>query len=423
MIDWLINIVNTLISNFNTYAQSNQVIAGAISLWGLGVLSYFGRNVPGKTWAIVAKQSTTSMILISSSQAYHNFAIWFYKQGYVNKARKLKVSSGRWGDDEAVKMIGYGNHFFFYRWVPMKVDMRKIDNTISTMERDEITLTILGRSHKFFDSLFEEIKKEARAPKNKIRVYKFNKDYWRKVTDQTKRNLETVFLDTRVKDKIISHIDQFLQNELWCLEHGIPYQTGILLYGYPGCGKTSLIKAIASEYNKSLYILSASDLHEIDTALMELPDNSILLIEDIDSDPVVYKREKEPRESKEKPKKTTSNQAKPEEHHHYFTLSNISDVLNALDGIITVHGRILFATTNHIEKLDSAVIRNGRFDLRVEISYATKFIVNSFFKKYYPGFDIIFNFEIKDQIPASDIQKEILNNLNAPEKVIEWIRK
>ena len=49
---------------------------------------------------------------------------------------------------------------------------------------------------------------------------------------------------------------------------------------------------------------------------------------------------------------------------------SLSGLLNALDGVASQEGRILIMTTNHIEKLDSALIRPGRIDLRLELNYA-----------------------------------------------------
>ena len=47
-------------------------------------------------------------------------------------------------------------------------------------------------------------------------------------------------------------------------------------------------------------------------------------------------------------------------------------MLNALDGIASQEGRILFMTTNHIEKLDTALIRPGRCDMKVKLNLASK---------------------------------------------------
>ena len=45
----------------------------------------------------------------------------------------------------------------------------------------------------------------------------------------------------------------------------------------------------------------------------------------------------------------------------------MSRLLNILDGNIETPGRILIATTNHIDYIDPAVIRPGRFDKIIQI--------------------------------------------------------
>jgi mitochondrial chaperone BCS1 len=46
-------------------------------------------------------------------------------------------------------------------------------------------------------------------------------------------------------------------------------------------------------------------------------------------------------------------------------------LLNALDGVSSREGRVLFLTTNHPERLDPALIRPGRVDRKVELGHAT----------------------------------------------------
>lgn len=48
----------------------------------------------------------------------------------------------------------------------------------------------------------------------------------------------------------------------------------------------------------------------------------------------------------------------------------MSHLLNVLDGLIEHRGRILIITTNQPEKLDSALIRPGRVDMKLEFGYA-----------------------------------------------------
>lgn len=72
---------------------------------------------------------------------------------------------------------------------------------------------------------------------------------------------------------------------LFCL--GIPYRRGYLLYGPPGCGKSSFISALAGELQFGICVLNLSERGLTDDRLNHLlavaPQNTIILLEDIDS--------------------------------------------------------------------------------------------------------------------------------------------
>jgi chaperone BCS1 len=60
-----------------------------------------------------------------------------------------------------------------------------------------------------------------------------------------------------------------------------------------------------------------------------------------------------------------------------FTFSNL---LNILDGVLFKHGLIVFITTNHPEKLDPALLRQGRTDLIIELNYPSKTEIEKLFR-------------------------------------------
>jgi ATP-dependent 26S proteasome regulatory subunit len=50
----------------------------------------------------------------------------------------------------------------------------------------------------------------------------------------------------------------------------------------------------------------------------------------------------------------------------------LSGLLNAIDGTCSPEGHVLIMTTNHPEKLDSALIRSGRISVKIAFSHATR---------------------------------------------------
>jgi len=182
------------------------------------------------------------------------------------------------------------------------------------------------------------------------------------------------------------------------LERGIPYRRGYLLHGPPGTGKSSLITAIAGEIKMNVYVINLGSKSLTDELLIdvmsEAPSRCILLLEDIDAC------------------LETSESAK-------LTLSGL---LNAIDGIVAQQGRILFMTTNTIEKLPPALIRPGRIDLRLFLGYAKKIQLKRLFLKFYPDELLAEQFSNKipeNTISMANLQGYLIKYKNDPRSAVE----
>ena len=170
------------------------------------------------------------------------------------------------------------------------------------------------------------------------------KGHWDFISKNKKRSIDTVFIKN--KDEIIKDIDEFLSSEEDYQTFGHPYKRNYLFFGPPGNGKTSLISAIASQYNLNIYLMSFSIniTDEIFKKLISsLPINGLLVIEDIDG---LFD---------EKEKKQVS----------------ISTVLNIMDGLAKKNRLITIMTTNHYDRLSDAFKRAGRIDMNVEFDIAS----------------------------------------------------
>ncbi len=147
---------------------------------------------------------------------------------------------------------------------------------------------------------------------------------------------------------------------------GIPYRRGYLLYGSPGSGKSSFIMALAGYLDYNICLLNLSERGMTDDRLTHLlsnaPERSILLLEDIDA-------------------AFTGRQSAAEDG--YQANVTFSGLLNALDGVASGESRIVFMTTNHVEKLDPALIRPGRVDVIVELGDAEPEQVRRLVKRFY----------------------------------------
>ena len=90
-----------------------------------------------------------------------------------------------------------------------------------------------------------------------------------------------------VGERIVGDVQEFVRSVSWYRDRGIPYRRGYLLHGPPGCGKTSFITALAGQLEYSICVLNLSDRSMNDDRLQhrlaDAPDNSIILLEDVDA--------------------------------------------------------------------------------------------------------------------------------------------
>ncbi|AKQ64560.1 Cell division protein FtsH [Myxococcus hansupus] len=130
---------------------------------------------------------------------------------------------------------------------------------------------------------------------------------------------------------------------------GISRSPGILFFGPPGCGKSRMAKAIAGELEQEVRLLAPSDLRgeyigwgqirvrEQFNWLAER-ERRMLVIDEFDA--IARSRRGDQMHSDDK--------------------STVNELLVQLDKVTRL-GRIVVATTNHIDALDDAVLRTGRF--------------------------------------------------------------
>jgi predicted AAA+ superfamily ATPase len=165
------------------------------------------------------------------------------------------------------------------------------------------------------------------------------------------RDISTLFFSHKEKELVCNHIDRFNANKDFYMKRQILYKTGILLYGEPGTGKSSFVKSLATKYRRSIVNINMADFAKLNidslTASINIVEYEkyIILLEDIDT--LFLNRDQKDVERED--------------------MTVINKLLQFLDSNSSPTNVIFIATTNHIDRLDSALLREGRFDLKVKV--------------------------------------------------------
>ncbi|KAJ4959838.1 hypothetical protein NE237_019748 [Protea cynaroides] len=203
---------------------------------------------------------------------------------------------------------------------------------------------------------------------------------WTHVAFQHRATFRNLAMDPQKKQQIEDDLLTFSNSKDYYAKIGKTWKRGYLLYGPPGTGKTSMIAAMANLLNYDIYDLELTAVKnntELRKLLIETSGKSIIVLEDIDCSLDLTGKRKD----KEKDEKDDSNNPDPnenlqkgkEESNEKRSSSDVtlSGLLNFIDGLWSSCGeeRIIVFTTNHVEKLDPALIRTGRMDMHIQLSY------------------------------------------------------
>ncbi|XP_030469871.2 AAA-ATPase ASD, mitochondrial-like [Syzygium oleosum] len=219
--------------------------------------------------------------------------------------------------------------------------------------------------------------KEIRFQNRQRKLYTNNGWYWTHVVFEHPATFNTLAMDPGDKQDIIHDLITFSKNEEFYARIGRAWKRGYLLFGPPGTGKSTMIAAMANLLNYDIYDLeltAVKDNTSLRRLLIETSSKSIIVIEDIDCSLELTgqrKKKEKVEEDKEGEVRQPGKRAAKDEEGKNASRVTLSGLLNFIDGLWSSCGgeRLLVFTTNHIEKLDPALIRKGRMDKHVELSY------------------------------------------------------
>ncbi|KAG7443195.1 uncharacterized protein BT62DRAFT_1078578 [Guyanagaster necrorhizus] len=277
-------------------------------------------------------------------------------------------------------------HTIFYRghWLRIRRG-RKNDGSGCEV----LSISVVARNNSILKQLVLQAKREYEAEAvHRIQIY-FADSHgsWRWTDSRHKRPMGSIVLNPGVKEMLLGDTRDFLKSEQWYADRGIPFRRGYLLHGVPGSGKSSLIHAIAGELMLDIYVVSLSSSWISDKDLDAAFTRSVSRDKNSSGNPEGNNNEGDNDQT------NTTTPAVPSTGRRRHQRDQLSDVntlslsglLNALDGVAAAEGRLLFATTNHLERLDPALSRPGRMDVWIEFKNASKWQAEALFRNFFPS--------------------------------------
>uniref|UniRef100_A0A1J3F152 Putative mitochondrial chaperone BCS1-B n=1 Tax=Noccaea caerulescens TaxID=107243 RepID=A0A1J3F152_NOCCA len=257
---------------------------------------------------------------------------------------------------------------------------------------------------------------------------------WDSVRFKHPSTFDTLAMDPEQKKRIMEDLREFANGQGFYQKTGRAWKRGYLLYGPPGTGKSSLIAAMANYLGYDIYDLELTEVQnnsELRKLLMKTSSKSLIVIEDIDCSINLTNRGKvKKRNGFYDPDLTNGSGSIPSmEEPPPGSSVTLSGLLNFTDGLWSCCGseKIFVFTTNHIDKLDSALLRSGRMDMHIHMGFcrfeALKILLRNYLRVGEGDIDGVVLGEMDEcveeaEITPADVSEVLIRNRSDAEKAM-----
>lgn len=412
--------IQELFNWIHVQIQTNQFFgAAAFASIGAALFAVL-KDVPKNIYNRIVTLITYKAVIYQTDELYDFILMWI-RDNHKSKARNVectlqnKISeqglesyelSPRSEENENTKEIKeVPIEDFFYmrkyrRFLKFSFGREKLENANNLKSVYLKSFTVKGIfASKSIRRLLNEINDQYGLSQKNPRYYTSSYDYFYSLADIKGKPLSQVIINRDLKTEILTDIETWKKSKHEYLRRGIAFKRGHCFYGPPGTGKTTLAKAIALEYKMDVYSVNLRTIRsdeDLTTMFGRIGPGSILLLEDFDS-------HFEGRESTDPESKVT-----------------FSGLLNAIDGVLPLDDVLIIVTTNHIEKLDPALLRPGRIDMVKEIGFATSVEASEYVSMFYQK---EYTVRLSKPLSMTNIQNACLSYPHDPKEAIAQIEK
>ncbi|KAF2175648.1 hypothetical protein K469DRAFT_723860 [Zopfia rhizophila CBS 207.26] len=297
------------------------LLTSVLSIYGrllciCGLLLLFGKYASEYLEKFLETYFSSKIKIPYTNKAYDMLIFWVCFQPFARSARtsltkidlKSSVEPRSHAKKKSLHYLPCNSRLYFWHKHRLFVFNRQRSLGKFSNTREEACISYFRRNPAVLRELL-----------NECRRY-YLEDRWKASKLISKKEMSTIIINRKLKEMLLCDITKFLDSKT----------------------RTYLCLSIAGHFNLDVYVLTISSLNDysLKSLFTELPQHCIILLKDVNA---------------------TANVSQNGPTNRKVSLLAL---LNVLDGLASSEGRLLIMTTNHIKRLDPALIRPSRVDMK-----------------------------------------------------------